>query len=139
MNYEFLKMGHRRSLLNVPHPRRNPVSTRAETIEIVYSIQHPVMSIAYYFSPALTYHENMARGWESKSVEDQQSSPVSRSSEVVTNHHQQNLDRAKQARQKQELDLQRERILSERTSSPVRRAALEAALADIESRLALLS
>jgi hypothetical protein len=49
------------------------------------------------------------------------------------------LDRAKRERQKQALDLQRERILSERTSSPVRRAALEAALADIESRLALLS
>jgi hypothetical protein len=81
----------------------------------------------------------MARGWESKSVEDQQASPESRSSEVTTNLQQQNLDRAKQARQKQELDLQRERILSERTSSPVRRAALEAALADIESRLARLS
>jgi hypothetical protein len=81
----------------------------------------------------------MARGWESKSVEDQQSSPDSRSSEVVTNLQQQDLDRAKQARQKQELDLQRERVLSERTSSPVRRAALEAALADIESRLARLS
>ena len=36
-------------------------------------------------------------------------------------------------------DLQRERVLSERTSSPVRRAALEAALADIEARLALLT
>jgi hypothetical protein len=81
----------------------------------------------------------MARGWESKSVEEQQSSPDSRSSEVVTNLQQQDLDRAKQARQKQELDLQRERVLSERTSSPVRRAALEAALADIESRLARLS
>ncbi len=45
---------------------------------------------------------------------------------------------AKRARQKQELGLQRERILSERTSSPVRRAALEAALADIESRLATM-
>ena len=81
----------------------------------------------------------MARGWESKSVEDQQSSPDSRSSEVATNLQQQDLDRAKHARQKQELDLQRERVLSERTSSPVRRAALEAALADIESRLARLS
>jgi hypothetical protein len=41
-------------------------------------------------------------------------------------------------RQRQELTLQRERILSERTSSPVRRNALQAALADIESRLAAL-
>jgi hypothetical protein len=124
---------------NMPHPRRNAVSPRPETIEFIYSIRQRGMSIAYYFSPALTYHKNMARGWESKSVEDQQSSPVSRSSEVETNVHQQDLDRAKQARQKQELDLQRERVLSERTSSPVRRAALEAALADIESRLARLS
>jgi hypothetical protein len=123
----------------MPHPRRNAVFLRAQTIQIVYSIQQRGMSIAYYFSPALTYHENMARGWESKSVEDQQSSPDSRSSEVATNLQQQDLDRAKLARQKQELDLQRERVLSERTSSPVRRAALEAALADIESRLARLS
>jgi hypothetical protein len=81
----------------------------------------------------------MARGWESKSVEDQQSSPVSRSSDAATKLQQQDQDRAMRARQKQELDLQRERVLSERTSSPVRRAALEAALADIESRLARLS
>ena len=42
-------------------------------------------------------------------------------------------------RQRQELELQRERILDERTSSPHRRAALEAALADIEARLASIS
>lgn len=35
----------------------------------------------------------------------------------------------------QALELQRERILSERTSSPHRRAALQAALSDIEARL----
>lgn len=46
---------------------------------------------------------------------------------------------AARKRQRQELELQRERILDERTSSPVRRAALEAALADIESRLASIS
>ncbi len=48
------------------------------------------------------------------------------------------VERARIARQKQELELQRERILSERTASPVRRAALVAALADIEARLGLL-
>ena len=42
-------------------------------------------------------------------------------------------------RQRQELELQRERILDERTSSPHRRAALEAALADIEARLSSIS
>lgn len=41
-------------------------------------------------------------------------------------------------RQRQALELQRERILDERTSSPVRRAALEAALADIEAKLAAI-
>lgn len=35
----------------------------------------------------------------------------------------------------QALELQRERILSERTSSPHRRAALQAALSDIEAKL----
>ncbi len=35
----------------------------------------------------------------------------------------------------QALELQRERILSEKTSSPHRRAALQAALSDIEAKL----
>ncbi|RXS94506.1 hypothetical protein [Silvibacterium dinghuense] len=42
---------------------------------------------------------------------------------------------AHRKRQQQELELQRERILDQRTSSPHRRAALEAALAEIEARL----
>lgn len=42
-------------------------------------------------------------------------------------------------RQRQALELQRERILDERTSNPHRRAALGAALADIEKRLNTLS
>ena len=46
---------------------------------------------------------------------------------------------AARKRQHQELELQRERILDERTSSPHRRAALEAALTEIEARLALIS
>jgi hypothetical protein len=88
----------------------------------------------------MTYHRDMARGWESKSVEEQQSSANLTASGVDPDARKQDgLERARRERQKQELDLQRERILSERTSSPVRRAALEAALADIESRIALLS
>jgi len=43
--------------------------------------------------------------------------------------------RTKKAREKQELNLQRENILSQRTSNPARRAALEAALAQIEGQL----
>ena len=88
----------------------------------------------------MTYHRDMARGWESKSVEEQQSSAeVSALGAASDSIKRDGLERAKRERQKQELDLQRERILSERTSSPVRRAALEAALADIEARLARLS
>src|ERR1700761_1144101 len=88
--------------------------------------------------PQLKYDGYMARGWESKSVADQQSSAAAAASgaDAVKRN---GLEQANRARQKQELDLQRERILSERTSSPVRRAALEAALAEIEARLALLS
>ena len=69
-------------------------------------------------------------------MEEQQSGADQSASGVFKRN---SLETARRERQKQELDLQRERILSERTSSPVRRAALQAALADIESRLALLS
>jgi hypothetical protein len=82
----------------------------------------------------------MARGWESKSVEEQQSAADLTASGAAVDAAKRNVvERAKRERQRQELDLQRERILSERTSSPVRRAALEAALVDIEARLNLLS
>ena len=45
---------------------------------------------------------------------------------------------AERKRQQQALELQRERVLSERTSSPHRRSALELALADIEEKLSEL-
>jgi len=45
---------------------------------------------------------------------------------------------ASRLRQRMALELQRERILDERTSNPIRRRALEAALADIEAKLAAL-
>jgi ABC-type methionine transport system ATPase subunit len=50
--------------------------------------------------------------------------------------HQQNADHE---RQKQALSLQRENILSQRTSNPNRRVALEAALKMIEGEIAQLS
>jgi hypothetical protein len=49
------------------------------------------------------------------------------------------LVRADRARQVQALNLQKENILSQRTSHPARRAALEAALTQIEGQLAQLS
>jgi hypothetical protein len=99
----------------------------------------PPDEIERLFRP-LSYHRRMARGWESKSVEEQQSAAdLSASGAAVDAAKRNVVERAKRERQKQELDLQRERVLSERTSSPVRRAELEAALADIEARLARLS
>ena len=73
----------------------------------------------------------MARGWESKAVEEQ-----------VAEHDaphevKPKIDGARE-RNRQELELQRERVLSERTASPHRRAALTAALKDIEGRLGAL-
>jgi hypothetical protein len=84
----------------------------------------------------------MARGWESKSVEDQMATAAGSFNAVtgvdVTNDQGRRLaaqQRAARQRQMQELNLQRENILSQRTSNPGRRAALEAALADIEAQL----
>ncbi|HEU5340315.1 hypothetical protein [Edaphobacter sp.] len=76
----------------------------------------------------------MSRGWESKSVEEQQS----QAAEPKPNTSQANAEAAERKRQRQALELQRERILSERTSSPHRRSALSLALADIEEKLAEL-
>jgi hypothetical protein len=47
--------------------------------------------------------------------------------------------RTRLARQKQSLNLQRESILSQRTSQPARRVALEAALAQIDGQIAKLN
>jgi len=51
---------------------------------------------------------------------------------------QQRKQRERRERQKQALGLQRENILSQRTSNPGRRAALEAALEQIEAQIAEL-
>lgn len=48
-------------------------------------------------------------------------------------------ERGQRERRKQSLDLQREAILSQRTSNPGRRAALEAALKEIEAQIATLN
>jgi hypothetical protein len=84
----------------------------------------------------------MARGWESKSVEEQmanalQQAEVVASNEFVSEDQRRAADhvRTVKERQKQALNLQRENILSQRTSSPARRAALEAALKQIEDQI----
>lgn len=73
----------------------------------------------------------MSQGLESKFVEEQQAqAPEPRLSPAVVYAR-----AAEHKRQLQALELQRERILSERTSNPHRRSALELALADIEEKL----
>jgi hypothetical protein len=85
----------------------------------------------------------MASGWESKSVESQQAdhnqaaTPAEKAAAALTVRGNMAAD-AEHKRKLQALHLQRERILSERTSSPHRRTALTNALADIEERLAEL-
>lgn len=85
----------------------------------------------------------MANGWESRNVEEQQSAqqaeqphatPASKMFVADQNHAAMRAD-AEHKRKIQALELQRERILSERTSSPHRRSALELALAEIERLL----
>ena len=76
----------------------------------------------------------MSRGWESKNVEEQQA----QASAPKTNSEESPAASAERTRLRQALELQRERILSERTSSPHRRSALTYALADIEEKLAEL-
>ena len=81
----------------------------------------------------------MARGWESKSVEEQvAASQHSTLSGGTPDPRKQQLEKAHLTRQRQTLDLQREHILSQRTSNPGRRAALAAALEQIEAQIKAL-
>jgi hypothetical protein len=83
----------------------------------------------------------MARGWESKSVEEQveqRAAEVSAGNDGPGRKPETTAARGARLREQQALELQRERILDERTSSPIRRKALEAALAEIEAKLAQL-
>lgn len=81
----------------------------------------------------------MARGWESKSVEEQQSEQQSEPLSVDEAARRARNAKANHERERQSLELQRENILGQRTSNPNRRAALEAALADIEEKLKAFS
>jgi predicted solute-binding protein len=88
----------------------------------------------------------MARGWESKSVEEQMASsqtyaPVPIGVSFVNPEVKREAEhqRTQRLRQKQALNLQRENILSQRTSNPARRSALEAALRQIEAQIEALS
>ena len=80
----------------------------------------------------------MSKGWESKSVEEQQAAKAS-ATDARTIAAGQDLEAkradAERKRRIQALEMQRERILSERTSSPHRRSALTLALGEIEHLL----
>jgi hypothetical protein len=87
----------------------------------------------------------MARGWESKSVEEQMAIASAKTELKPENgfvsEEQRRLGeqlRAQRARQMQSLNLQRESILSQRTSNAGRRAALEAALKQIDAQIETL-
>jgi len=77
----------------------------------------------------------MSKGWESKSVEEQQAESSAPKAANPDNDPVVRRAEADRKRRIQALELQRERVLSERTSSPHRRSALELALATIEVEL----
>ena len=71
-------------------------------------------------------------------MEEQQAQAAADSTQRDPNPAAERAADAERKRKMQSLELQRERILSERTSSPHRRSALELALADIEEKLSEL-
>ena len=87
--------------------------------------------------PPIRYSVYMARGWESKSVEEQVEQRAEQREEAAktASKHVVRAAGAEQARARQILQLKRERILSEKTSHPARRSALQAALQEIEVEL----
>lgn len=77
----------------------------------------------------------MSKGWESKNVEEQQAEANAKRSLKPEDTTEELRADAERKRRIQGLEMQRERVLSERTASPHRRSALELALATIEREL----
>ena len=77
----------------------------------------------------------MSKGWESKSVEEQQAEAAAPKGPNADLDPTKVVADAEKKRRIQALEMSRERVLSERTSSPHRRSALELALASIEYEL----
>ena len=77
----------------------------------------------------------MSKGWESKNVEEQQAEAGAERGAAAVRDAKAHQEEAERKRRVQALEMQRERVLSERTSSPHRRSALELALATIEREL----
>ena len=87
------------------------------------------------------YSVYMARGWESKSAEEQVEQQIERRADAAkaVSKNAVTVADAVQSRARQVLELKRERILSEKTSHPARRAALQAALQSVEAELQQLA
>ena len=77
----------------------------------------------------------MSKGWESKNVEEQQAQQAAGSTPQPQGKRTDAASDADRTRRIQDLERKRVRVLSERTSSPHRRSALELALATIEREL----
>jgi hypothetical protein len=77
----------------------------------------------------------MSKGWESKNVEEQQAEHSAAKAAKAESTADAARTEAERKRRVQGLEMQRERVLSERTSNPHRRSALELALATIERDL----
>jgi hypothetical protein len=80
----------------------------------------------------------MARGWESKSVEAQQAEASASKDHSL--RKQLTAEEAARARQSDLLELARKRALQqlEQSSNPLQRKMLEAAIADLDQRIAAL-
>jgi len=83
--------------------------------------------------------QNMARGWESKSVGEQIAGQEADATSPSEEQRVAVAAAADKQRKRQALELQRERILNARTANPHRRAALQAALSAIEEELRRIS
>lgn len=77
----------------------------------------------------------MSKGWESKNVEEQQAQAAVPREIGAAGSPEALREEADRKRRIQALEMQRERVLSEKTASPHRRSALELALATIERDL----
>jgi hypothetical protein len=87
------------------------------------------MKTGLVLQESISLEEQMANTLQQQEV-DAGNGFVSEDARRVAEQH-----RTEKERQRQALNLQRENILSQKTSHPARRAALEAALAQIEGQI----
>ena len=87
-----------------------------------------------FFPPATTIIDDMARGWESKSVEEQQSAAITQ----VESKQRLTPEQAARKQQEESIHLSRRHILQQLQSvqNPRHRQMLESALSELDTRLA---